>query len=97
MLEAEADVGIGGQMKDKIASRHRADQRGQIQAIAFDQFELGICQRRLEKFALAGGKIVPADHLPAAGQQTVNQVTANKTGGAGDKDFLHYFPGNLKD
>ena len=42
VVEAETDVCIRRQMKNKIASRHRADQRGQIQTIAFDEFEFGI-------------------------------------------------------
>ena len=45
--------------------------------------------RRLKKFALAGGKIVPADNRSAAGQQAVNEIAADKTGGAGDENFFH--------
>ena len=89
MIQAEPDVRIGGQMKNEIASRHRADQGGQIQAIAFDQFEFRIGQRRLEKFLLAGGKIVPADNVFAVGEKPVNQIAADESGRAGHEDCVH--------
>jgi hypothetical protein len=45
--------------------------------------------RSRQKFILAGGKIVPADDAQTAGQQAVNKIAANKTGGAGDKNLFH--------
>ena len=58
MLQAEPHVGVGGEVKNKIAPGHRLGERGQIQAIASDQLELGIFERAFEKFILAGGKII---------------------------------------
>jgi hypothetical protein len=49
--------------------------------------KFGIGSAPPEKFILAGGKIVPADDVFAAGQQAVNEIAADKTGGAGDKNF----------
>ena len=51
--------------------------------------KFGIVPRRRKKFLLAGGKIVPADDVFAAGKQAVNEIAADKTGGAGDKNFFH--------
>ena len=42
-----------------------------------------------EKFLLAGGKIIPADDGLAAGEQTVHEIAADETGGAGDKNLFH--------
>ena len=89
MVETKTDIGIGGQMKNEIAPGHRAGQRRQIKAIAFNQFEFRIGQRRLEKFLLAGGKIVPADNVFAVGEQPVHEIAADKSGRAGHEDCVH--------
>ena len=39
MLQAEADVGIGGEMKHDVAAGHRGRQRRRIEDVAFDQLE----------------------------------------------------------
>src|ERR1035437_2870424 len=62
MFEAEADIGVRGEMKNRVATGHRLGERGQIKIVAFDKFETGFFQRAFQKFFLAGGKIVPADN-----------------------------------
>ena len=37
--------------------------------------------------SLAGGEIIPADDVFAAGQQAVNEIAADKTGGPVTKTF----------
>ena len=61
----------------------------QIETIAFNQFEPRIDCRGLKEFALAGGKIVPADDGFAVGKQAVNEVAAYETHYAGGENFLH--------
>ena len=89
MFQAETHIGIGGEMKNGVATGHRFGQRGQIQIVAFDEFEIFIFQRAIEKFSLAGRKIIPADDGFAVGEQAVNEVAANETGRAGDENLLH--------
>ena len=89
MFEAEADIGIGREVENEIASGHRLRQRREVKIVAANEFEIGMAPRARQKFILAGGKIVPADDVFAAGQQAVNEIAANKTGGAGDKNFFH--------
>jgi len=85
MFETEADIGVGGKVENKIAPGHRLRQRRKIKIVAANEFEIWMVPRRRQKFILAGGKIIPADDVFAAGQQAVNEIAADKTGGAGDK------------
>ena len=39
MLEAEADVGVGGEMEHDVAAGHRGSQRRRVEDVAFDQLE----------------------------------------------------------
>ena len=89
MIQTETHIRVGGEMKDKMALLHATNESRQIQAIAFKQFELRIFPRVGEKFRLTGGKIVPPDDGFAVAQQAVNQVAADETRRAGDKDFIH--------
>jgi hypothetical protein len=52
-------------------------------------------QRAVEKFFLAGGKIIPADNRFVIGQQAVNQGAANESGGAGDENAVHFLLGGV--
>jgi hypothetical protein len=88
MLETEAHVGIRGEVEDKIATGHRFGERGQIQVVTLDEFEIFIFQRGVQKFPLAGGKIIPADHGFAVGEQAVNEIAADETRRAGDENLL---------
>ena len=45
VFEAEADVGIRGEMKNGVTASHRLGERGQIQIVAFNQFEFWIFER----------------------------------------------------
>ena len=92
MLEPEADIRIGSEMKNRVATRHRAGQRRQVQIIPFRQLEILVPQRTVEKPSLPGGKIVPADHGFSVRQQSVHEGAADKTSGAGDKNSLHLIP-----
>ena len=89
MFEAKADIGIGGEVKDKIASGDRTGQRREVKVVALDKLESGVFAGTDKEFILAGGKIVPADDVFAAGQQAVNKVAANETGSTGDKNLFH--------
>ncbi len=89
MLQAEAHVGIGGEMKNRVAPGHCRSQRGQVEIVAFDELEIFVLKRAVEKFSLAGGKIVPADDGFALRQQAVHEVAADKSSGAGDKNDVH--------
>src|ERR1035437_4976879 len=89
MFEAKAGVGIRGEMKNGVATGHRLGERRQIEVVAFDELEVGIFQRAFQKFFLAGGKIIPADNLPAVGEQTVNEVAADEPRRARDKNLVH--------
>src|SRR5882724_2829602 len=89
MVEAEAHVGIGGEVKNKIAAGHRLRERGQVETIAMDQLELRIFERAFKKFILPRGKIIVADDRFAVGKKPVNEVAADKTRRAGDENFFH--------
>ena len=89
MFEAKTHIGVGGEVKNKTASRHRACQGGQIETIAFNQFEPRIDCRRLKEFALAGGKIIPTDDAFAIGEKPVNEIAADKSSRTGDKNLFH--------
>ena len=89
MLQPESHVRVGGEVKNKIAPGHRRGERGQIEAIAPDQFEPGLLPRVLQEFILAGGKIVVAGNRFAVPQQPVNEIAPDETRSARDKDFIH--------
>ncbi len=89
MLEAEAHVGVGGEMKNGVATGHRLRQCGQIQIVAFDELEVGIFQRAFQKSSLASRKIIPADDGFAVGQEPVNKVAADEARRAGHENFFH--------
>ena len=78
MVEAKADVGIRGQMENKIATGHRFFQSRRIEVVSFDEFETRILERTGEKFILAGGEIVPTDTvLPSAKSQSTRLLPIN--------------------
>jgi len=56
-----------------------------IQQVGFDQTEIGMPQRRLEKRAHAGGEIVVSSDLVAVAQQAIDQMTTDESRGAGDE------------
>ena len=89
MVEAEAHVGVGGEMKNKIAAGHCPGERRQIEVVAFEKFETRIFQRAIQKFCLAGGKIVPTDDRFTVGEQAVNEVTTDEASGPGHEYFFH--------
>ena len=82
-------------MKDKIAPGHRLLQRREVKVVAMNEFEIRMAPRGRQKFILARGKIVPADNRFTAGQQAVNKIAANETGGTGDKNLFHVWARSL--
>src|ERR1035437_11089569 len=49
MFEAETHIGIRGKMKNRVATGHRLSERRQIEIVAFDELEVGIFQRAVQK------------------------------------------------
>src|SRR5581483_880349 len=89
MLGAKTHIGIGGKMENEVATRHGCGECGQVQGITLDELEARMKQRGLEKFFLAGGKIVPSDDRDAVGEKPVDKIGTNETCGSGDEGFLH--------
>jgi hypothetical protein len=89
VFEAEADVGIRGEMKNGVTASHRLGERGQIQIVAFDQFEFWIFEGVVQKFFWPVEKLSQPTTVFPVGQQTVNEVAADKTRCAGDENLLH--------
>src|SRR5712692_11372156 len=84
-MRAKAHIGIGREMKDPVGPLHGLHQPLQIENIAADQPKAGRLLRRREKPGLPGGEVIVADHHVAVAQQTIHQVTADKTRTAYDK------------
>ena len=89
MLGAETDIGVGGEVKHKIATLHRGGERGEVEVVAADEFKAGIFLRTLEEFFLAGRKIIPAGDGDAVREEAIDEAGPDETGGAGDEDVLH--------
>ena len=87
VLQAEAHVGVCGEVKYELAPRHRGGQRGQVEIIPAHEPETGSRVRAVEKRELARGKIIPADDLVAFTQKPVRQTAADKPGRAGNEIF----------
>ncbi len=87
MLQAEADVGVGGEMKNDVAAGHRRGQRRHVEDIAFHQFEFGMLERAREKFAQAGAEIIEAGDGKTRREQAIGKIAADETGSAGDERF----------
>ena len=76
-------------MKNSVTANHRFGERGQIKIVAFDKLEVRMLECAIQKFTLAGGKIIPADDGLAVCQQAINQVAADKPRRASDENLLH--------
>jgi hypothetical protein len=85
MLEAEADIGIRGQVKNEIAARHRADEPWQIQQIAAFQAEARSFGGFFQELDLAGREVIETDHGMTGAEKRISQTTAYETGRARDK------------
>ena len=88
VFEPEADVGIGGEMKDHVAARHSCPQFLEVQHVAFDQRERGVVLCAGKELHHTGREIVVADNPISGGQQPINQMAADKSGRAGDESCL---------
>ena len=51
MLQSEANIGVGGEVKNRVATRHGAGERGKIQIVTLDQLKSGIFQGAVENVA----------------------------------------------
>ncbi len=61
MFEAEADVGIGGEMEDNIGAGHRPGEAGRVEQISLDQCERRVSTGFRDELRQSGGKVVVAD------------------------------------
>src|SRR6516164_5322009 len=89
MARSEAHVRIGSEVKYKVASSHRLPQRRCVSVVASDKTELPGSSGRFEELFPACREIVPPDHAFPGSEQTIDEITANKSCGAGHKDSLH--------
>src|SRR5262249_54188268 len=87
VVRAEADVGVGGQVEDEVVADHGRLQVEQVDHVAFDQAERRATADLRQEGPLAGGEVVVARDLVPVGQQPVDQVAADKPGGASDEDL----------
>src|SRR5262249_53236338 len=88
VLGAEADIGVGGQVKDEVVPDNRTSQGGEVEEIPLDEAESGMAERIGEDLALAGREVVVGGNGMAVGQQSVDQVAADEASPAGD-EILH--------
>ena len=95
MRRTKTNVGIGGQVKDKIRSIHASRQSAGIQDISAHQTEIRGLARCRQKTFLTGGKIVEADHRVTGGQQPFGQRAANEAGTTGNEVSQLAFPRRL--
>ena len=89
MLRAEADVGVGGEVEDEIAPGHRGGQAVEVEDVALHERELRRLTGRIEELREPGRQVVVADNRMPRCEQAIDEVTADETGGAGDKYTLH--------
>ena len=82
-MRAEADIGIGGEMKHHVAARNRRSQRAGVEQVGLDKLEAGRLQCPFEEAALAGGKIVVADNTVASSKEPIDQAATDEAGSAG--------------
>ena len=72
MFEAEADIGVGGEVKHRVGAPHRRGQFLGVRQIALDQAEIRMLQGLFQEGPPAGRKIVEADNRVAPPQQLVD-------------------------
>ncbi len=85
VLCAVAHVCVCGEMEYEVGATHRRLQRRRLQEISFRQVESRMARCGLEKAPLAGGEVIEAHDVPAAGQQPVGQMTADESRAPGDE------------
>src|SRR5207249_2987908 len=82
MLCAEPDVGIGGKMKNEIASAHRVQERIEIQHIALHHPEGRTLKSMLNKSSLPRRVVVISGDVMTIGQQTIRNIATDESRGA---------------
>ena len=85
MLEAEADVGVSGKVKDNVRSCHGLREFRRVEYIAFDERKAWLTRGLGEKIDLSGDEVVVTDHPTACLQQAIDQIAADKAGCTGDE------------
>ena len=85
MVGSEANVGIGCQVKDHLASGHGGTESIQVEEIGAHQPIAPIRLRAGDKLLLARGEVVESNHFMAVRKQPVDQSTSNEAGRAGYK------------
>jgi len=67
MVQAEANVGIGSEVEDRITALHRGGERVEVEIIAANELEVRVLARAFHESFLAGERLSqPATRLPAA-------------------------------
>jgi hypothetical protein len=87
MIGPEADIGIGGQVKDHIGAGGRLFHSREVQQVSANQPETRGGERIRQEGLLSSRKIVESYDNMALLQQSVSEIAANKPGGAGDQSF----------
>ena len=85
MLKAEADVGVGGKVKDDVGSCHRLRERRRVEYVAFDERKARLALGLGQKIDLSGGEVVVTDHPTARLKQAIDQIAADKARCTGDE------------
>ena len=90
MLRAEPDVGVGREVEDEVAARHRRGQRLAVQRVALRRSGTGptaVPARGTRPSPVR--QVVVAHDVMASGQQPVDEIAADEAGSAGDAHSLH--------
>ena len=72
VLDSEAHIRIGCQVKGKVAASHGPSQGRRIEIIAFDQGKSRMFPGILQELRATGGEVIPADYSLAVGQQGIH-------------------------
>lgn len=84
MFSAETHIGVRGQVYHQIYSLHCRDERLAIEKVCLVQNEIRIGECVLQKAPLSGREVIETDDTVARGKKTINHMTADKAGCAGD-------------
>ena len=86
MEEPETHIGIRREMHDTACTAHPLGQAARIEKITLEKSKISVSVSRCNKFPDPGAEIVVTDNHLAIRQQPVDQIAADKPGGACNKD-----------
>ena len=89
MIEPEAHIRIGREVKDHVAASHRLRQSKGVEVISTHERVAGMRAGSRDERLLPRAKIVPRHHLLALREQAVCEIAADKSGCAGDENSCH--------